>query len=470
MFDDDDDDEGDGFLDGNLNEDLQRFDSFLDGGSLGFLDSDRWEAMIDHFLIGGQYGKALLCVEEALTQFSYSSLFKLRKAQALSATGSLKEAINLLNELERSDIPSMEVMLTKASVFSQLKDSKNAIKYFKDALNRALPEDRDEIYLDLAMEYQTNGQYKLAINVLIEAVQANKSNEGAIYELAFCYDQLGETEKSIQCYSDFIDENPYSFTAWYNLGNAYAKLENHEKALWAYDYCVLINDDFGPAYFNLGHTNLALDKYTKAIEYFSKCMELDGDDPLAMCYIGECHEQLNELELARHYYKRSLELAPMLPDAWLGLGIVEDMEGNTQEGLKLILKAAELDPDNASVYHVLAGAYEKLGDDEKAVENYELALGLEPLDEECLLNYVEFISGKSVQEALEYLEAFEQLNPENEMIDILKVNVLWKLGHTKRAIEIFKDCLTEDREKALEIFDINPSLKNVSEFVLLSDQ
>ena len=44
----------------------------------------------------------------------------------------------------------------------------------------------------------------------------------------------------------------------------------------------------------------------------------------------------------------------MLPDAWLGLGIVEDMEGNTQEGLTLILKASELDPNNPSIYHVLA--------------------------------------------------------------------------------------------------------------------
>jgi len=466
-----DDEEGqDEFSEGYLKEDLQRFEAFLVGDPIGFLDSDRWEAMIDNFLISGQYAKALMCVEEALSQFSYNSLFKLRKAQALSATGNLKEALNLLTAIERGDVPSMEVLLTKASVFSQLKDTKNAIKYFKDALAEASPEDRDEIYLDLAMEYQNRGSYKLAINVLIEAVRANSSNEGAVYELAFCYDQLGETEKSIECYSNFIDDNPYSFTAWYNLGNAHSKLENHEKALWAYDYCVLINSDFGPAFFNLGHTNLSLNRYTKAIENFEKCMELDGDDPLALCYIGECHEQLSELELAKHYYKRSLELAPMLPDAWLGMGIVEDLEGNTQEGLSLILKASELDPENASIYHVLAGAYEKLEQREKALEYYELSLALEPNDEECLLNYTQFISEESEQSVLEYLEDFEKMNTENELLNVLKTNVLWKLGQADRAIELFKHCLSVDRDKALEIFEINPALKNVSEFVLLSDQ
>jgi tetratricopeptide (TPR) repeat protein len=466
----DDEEQSNEFFEGSLKEDLEKFESFLKRDTIGFFDTDRWEAMIDHYLIAAQYSKALLCVEEALTQFSYSPLFKLRKAQALSATGNLKEALNLLTEIERSDVPSMEVLLSKASVFSQLKDTKNAIKYFKGAIIEAAPEDRDEIYLDLAMEYQNNDEYQLAINVLIEAVNANKSNEGAIYELAYCYDQIGDTEKSIQCYSDFIDDNPYSFTAWYNLGNAYSKLEKHEKALWAYDYCILINDDFGPAYFNLGHTSLSLNRYTKAIEHFEKCMELDGDDPLALCYIGECHEQLNQLELARHYYKRSLELAPMLPDAWLGLGIVEDMEGNTQEGLTLILKASELDPNNPSIYHVLAGAYEKLEEHDKAIEYYEMSLNLDANDEECLLNYVDFLSTESNQVALDYLEMFEEINSGNALVNVLKVSVLWRLGHSERSIELFKSCLTIDRDKALELFEINPALKNVSEFVLLGDQ
>jgi tetratricopeptide (TPR) repeat protein len=174
----DDEEQPNEFFEGSLKEDLEKFESFLKGDTIGFFDTDRWEAMIDHYLIAAQYSKALLCVE-----------------QALSATGNLKEALNLLTEIERSDVPSMEVLLSKASVFSQLKDTKNAIKYFKGAIIEAAPEDRDEIYLDLAMEYQNNDEYQLAINVLIEAVNANKSNEGAIYELAYCYDQIGDTDR-----------------------------------------------------------------------------------------------------------------------------------------------------------------------------------------------------------------------------------------------------------------------------------
>ena len=119
MFDEEDED---AFDDKNLSEELTRFDAFINGEPFGFLDSDRWELLIDHFLLNGQYNKALMCTEEALFQFSYNTLFKLRMAQCHSAMGKLKESISILSDLEKLGERSFELLLTKASVFSQLKD------------------------------------------------------------------------------------------------------------------------------------------------------------------------------------------------------------------------------------------------------------------------------------------------------------------------------------------------------------
>jgi tetratricopeptide (TPR) repeat protein len=466
MFDDEDED----YFEGNLNEDLENFESYLKGGTIGFLDSDRLEGLIDHYLINGQYHKAKACAEHAISQFSYNQVFHLRKAQAISAMGQLREALNILTQIEKMESPSMEFLLTKASIFSQIKDSKNAIKFFREALAISEPEDRDEIYLDLAMEYENLNDYRNAVMVLKEAIKSNPHNEGAIYEIAFCYDQLGEYSSAIQCYSDYIDENPYSFTAWYNLGNAYSKVENFDKAIWAYDYCILINEDFGPVYFNLGNAYMSQEKFLLAIEQFHKCMEVDGDDPMALRYIGEAHEQLNELELAAHFYRRSLELAPMLPDAWLGLGIVEDLKGNTKEALVLIHKAAELDPENAGIYHVLAGAYEKLEDLQQAEEFYQLSLALDPSDEECLTNFMELLQERSLVEAHTYIEDFITNIGGNKLAQVLQVNVLWLLGRKTEALELFMTCTSFDKKKAKEIFEINPSLLQVQEFVHLAEE
>jgi tetratricopeptide (TPR) repeat protein len=466
------DSEEDDFFEANLNEDIASFEQYLKGGSMGFLDSDRLELLIDHYLINSQYTKANQAADHARSQFPYNSVFTVRKAQAMSAMGQLKEALNLLKIVEDIESGSAELMLTKASIFSQLRDHKSAIKYFNEALRLAdEQEDRDEIFLDLAMEYQALRDFHGALRILNEAIRINPSNEGAIYEIAFCYDQLGNFEQAIKCYSDFIDENPYSFTAWYNLGNAYSKLEDYDKAIEAYDYCVVINEDFGPVYFNLGNAYMGKEDFQSAIDSFQKCMDLDGDDPMALCYIGECFEQLGELQSAEFYYRKSLDLAPLLPDAWLGLGIVEDLKGNTTGGIKLIEKASELDPDNAGIYHVLAGAFEKIEEFEDAVFFYEKSLTLDSTDEDCLRGYVQLMS-KTLTELgiLEFLQNFVTTYGENKTLDLLIVNQLWKLNRKEESLTLFKLCVEKDLEYAKELFEINTSLLEVSEFIHLTEQ
>ncbi|MES2587794.1 MAG: tetratricopeptide repeat protein [Bacteroidota bacterium] len=454
--------------DGNFNEDLERFEKSLTGEFVGFMDSDQLEFIIDHYLINGNYSKAIVAAELGISQFAFNPLFYLRKAQAISAIGQLKEAMDLLAHVEKMEIPSCEFFLTKAAIFSQLRDSKRSIKYFKEALKLSEKEDRDEIYLDLALEYEAAGDFQEAIGVLLEAIKLNPHNEGAIYELAFCYDQTNDLERAIKCYSDFIDENPYSFTAWYNLGNAYSKQENLEKAVWAYDYCLLINDEFSPAYFNMGNAYLSLDKYQLSIENFEKCMEIDGEDGLALCYIGECYEQLENYELAKHYYHRSIDFIPDLPEAWLGLGIVADLEGNTIEGIKLILKAIELDPQNGSFYHVIAGAYEKIEDFEQAKTSYLLSLELENFNEEALTDFIEFlIETNEVKEAIDFLEEYEIGSKLVMTKELLLVNLLYLSDRIDEAVLILISCIAVDENEAKKLFSFYPTLESETKFVNL---
>ena len=466
MFDDDDDD--DDFLQNKLNEDIEYFEAHLKGASIGFLDSDRLEALIDHFLINGQYVKARSAAELGNYHFNYNPLFNLRLAQSLSGLGLLTDALDILNHIEKTTLNLVELHLTKAAIFSQLRDHKNAIRYFKLALEFCEIEDRDDVYLDIAMEYQNIGDYKAACKVLIEALNANPQNEAALYEIAFCYDQSGNYEKAIKCYLDFIDENPYSFTAWYNLGNAFSKSENYEKAIWAYDYSTLINPTFSPVHFNMGNAYLSLEKYHQAIEKFQTCITLDGDDAMALCYIGEAHEQLNEFDLSRHYYQMSLALSPTLPEAWLGLGIIDDLEGNTKEGIVLIRKALDFDPENAAIHHVLAGAYEKIDNVSEADKYYQSSLSLDATDEDCLMDYIAFKAKTSSVDALHFLQSFITNNKSNAISSVLEVNLTWMLGQKRNALELFAKCLTDDESRAKQLFEINPSLLDDEDFVSLS--
>ncbi len=464
-----DDENEDGYFDGNLNEELERFEKSLTGEPLGFMDSDTLEAIIDHFLIQGNYTKANLCAEIGMQQFPFISMFTLRKAQAISANGQLKEALNLLSQLEKSGNTSCEHFLTKASIFSQLRDTKTAIKYFTEALNVAEPEDKDEIFVDLAMEYEAARDFKNAVRILRQALELNPNNEVAIYELAFCYDQMEDFDSAIKCYSDFINENPYSFTAWYNLGNAYSKSENFEKAIWAYDYCLIINEDFSPAYFNLGNAYLSEEKYLLSIQNFEKCIELDGEDGLTLCYLGECNEQLGNLEEAKRFYYKSLELMPELSDAWLGLGIVKDLEGDVQGAIGFIEKAISFDAFNPGYIHVLAGALEKTEDLDLADETYLKALSMDPNNDEILTDYINFlVKNENYKLAKDFLE---NVVTENDVIALVRDLHLFAVSYiyfqVEEAFNLLIHAQVEDSELTKDIISLYPSLLNDPKIVNL---
>ena len=115
MFDDEDDEEVEKKF---LKEDLEQFESYLKGVQIGFMDSDRIEAIVDHYLVNGNFSKAIkLQLDYALTHFSYNHLFHLRKAQApLGGLGKLNEALEITDSIENFGMLSFEYFLTKAII------------------------------------------------------------------------------------------------------------------------------------------------------------------------------------------------------------------------------------------------------------------------------------------------------------------------------------------------------------------
>lgn len=453
--------------DGHLSEDLERFEAQLAQNAVGFYDSDRLEAIIDHYLINGNYTKANAAAEIGTQQYPFHAMFFIRKAQSMSGLGQLREALNILAEAEKLDSRSVELLLTKAAIFSQLRDSNRAVRYFREALEMAEKEDRDEIYLDLASELEQLKDFAGAIAVLEEAMRQNPKNEGALYELAYCFDQLGDYDRAVKSYTDFLDENPYSFTAWYNLGNTFSKSEKYKEALDAYEYCVAINQEFPPAFFNMGNAHLTLENYKESIECFQRCIELDGDDALTYCYLGEAYEQLEELDIAWDYYQKSLNMAPNLAEAWLGLGIIKDLQGKPKESLHYIERALEIEPNMDGYYHVYAGALENCDCHDEAEQAYLACLTLEPNNEDAFFDYVDFLLDFHPGRVRSFVEDYVVRH--NIFFAILPVIYLnWMAGRMDEAKIILVECFNRNPEHTKEVFVRYPELMNVPEFVNLT--
>lgn len=444
----------DSFFEKSIHEHVEKFEAFLANEAFYFFDSEDLEMLLDHYLINADYTKAIRVAEYGLEYYPLNKLFVLRLAQSYSAKGELKEALGLLNSIENFQEYIVEYYLTKASIFSQLKNSDNAIKFFKMALEYTSRDERDEIYMDIATEYQYKGEYRAAIAILEEAIKVNPKNEVALYELAYCYDFIGEFDKAIESYHNFINSDPYSFTAWYNLGNIYSKVEDWKRAIDAYEFSIAIDDDFTLAYFNLGNAYLSTDAYEKAEACFLKCIQHDKDDAYSYCYLGECYEQQNRISDARLCYEKALEIFPNLADAWLGLGILYDLEDNTQKGIPLLEKAIEIDPMNPSYYHVLASANEKIGELELAEIFYLKAMAIYPAHEDLIKDYYSMLTmSEDWATAADFLEDVEEIESNHFIVNLLRFHWHWHNLNQDVALGYLGLCILEDIEKSRDIFD-----------------
>ncbi len=80
-------------------------------------------------------------------------------------------------------------------MYSKLKKIKQAIDAYYKAIEYS--DEKDDIYIRIAFEYEELNDYDKAIKYLIKALDFNPNNQSVIYELSFCFELAGRVEDAI---------------------------------------------------------------------------------------------------------------------------------------------------------------------------------------------------------------------------------------------------------------------------------
>jgi tetratricopeptide (TPR) repeat protein len=127
------------------NELIRRFEDHLRKKKAEFFDLDAYEQIIDFYMFRGKYNKALQAVNQAISQYPFSTELITVKAQILSNLEEYTEALDLLDQAHALQPNDPEIFLTKGSILSLKGNHKEAIENFEQALNFA--DDKDEVYM-----------------------------------------------------------------------------------------------------------------------------------------------------------------------------------------------------------------------------------------------------------------------------------------------------------------------------------
>ncbi len=187
-----------------------------------------------------------------------------------------------------------------------------------------------------------------------------------------------EWQLAAQMFRAATQAYPENASAWAWLGEAKQHLEvealsDLDKALGLNPNSVLVRSLRGLYWQRQG-------KFTEALREFQVAVKIEPENPNWHTAMGEIYARSGELPLALEAYRQAIFLAPDDPFYWQLLALFSTNYAVELEdiGLPAAQKAVALRPEDAVFVDTLGWVYFGLVEDEKAEEEFLLALMLDP--------------------------------------------------------------------------------------------
>ncbi len=212
--------------------------------------------------------------------------------------------------------------------------------------------------IELAWGNLQQGNYPEAETLLLRAYECR----GEIYKtptmnwiltaLARVWDETEQYDKRTKFFSEFISQNPDSGLAYTLRGDSYWYSGSLTEAVEDCSHALQLNPNDASALLSRGQVFAELRRFREAVEDLNAALE-----------------RFRDVADAPDDWKREFEAYARngRASAYAGLG-------DFSAALKEFGNSIELQPENAWVYFNLAETYKSKGNQDKAVENYKLAL------------------------------------------------------------------------------------------------
>ncbi len=268
-----------------------------------------------------------------------------------AAADELEKAVKLDPRLAEA-----QVMLGLA--YYHLYEPARAAPAFRAGL-RLRPDDSNAL-LYLGKSQIQARDYRAAATTLEKLAAKKPRDPDVLYSLSLAYMKL-----MLEDFNRLGEVAPQSYQAWLLLAQDAEARGNDEDALKDYRQAEHTKADSPGIHYALGSVEARLGKYDQAAEEFKRELELNPYDSLALWKLGELALRTDPNE-ARRYLERAVSLNPGLPQAVLAYGRALARLGETEKAVEQFRRVVQLAPEEDSVHYHLARAYRRLGRPQEA--------------------------------------------------------------------------------------------------------
>lgn len=424
---------------------IEKFEKMLKLRQAYFFDVEEIESLADFYLEKSNHRKAKLAADHGLSIFTDSSTLLLKKAQILAASKESTKALEILEFLEAAEPTNTDMLLFKAVVHRNLSDHEGTKSCLLKALEIA-PENREEIFMDLAYEQQIANDYAGAIESLKESLKINPNHEASLFELSYCYEMADQIELGVEFFQRYLNKFPYNFVGWYNLALCFDKIGLYEKGVESADFCIAIREDFVAAYILKGNLLTSMDMDIAAAESYKDSLVHDNENPLVYTAIGECQERMELWNAAELNYKKALAIDSEYVEALMGLGAIREHEGDLAKAISYYEEGVKKDDFHLDNRHILVETYIKADKLVEAKSHLEEMIKVFPDDAESWIALADLSAAAGFPISLEIIDQAIEKLPSEYDLKWHKIKHLFKCKKQQQALELFLVCSTDNPE------------------------
>ena len=328
---------------------------------------------------------------------------QVRLAEAYSRSGDFVQSNITLDSIATLFGKSIQITSNKIENYMAMNDSVGALKEMRSMLATAPQNDSYNLamsglfqhygmtdsalyYLDRAQEYAPDN----GLIYLTRAEYCNQAGDSAGYEqqiynaltaeqldvdtklgvlLSYIRERLSQedtTQRINKLFTVLIQQHPHEAKIHQLYSEYLYARKDYKGAIEQLGYSLDVNPTDADGWRNMVILNMIDDNYADAIKASEKALEYNPDNLELYRYVAGCYHQMKSYSKAISTYMKILELTDSA-----------DVE------------------QRSDVYTGMGDTYSELGDTAKAVECYERALELNPLNSNTLNNYAYYLAQRA---------------------------------------------------------------------------
>ncbi len=277
------------------------------------------------------------------------------------------------------------------------------------------------------------GNYKLAIELLSQALEKDPKDYYAQFNLGLAYSGAAQYKEAIDAYRRTLELNPKLYEADLNLGILLVQSQKAQDAIVVLEEAQFQKpSDFRPAYF-LAQAYLAAERFDKAEAMYTIAVAANKMSAPAEYGIARAIAKQGRLQDAEPHYRRASELDPQYRDAPLELGEMYVQQKQPQAAIEFY-KQFPQSPVAQARLGALLMHQDDAGD---AVGALESAVKQSPTVENRTALIEAYLKSKQPDRALPVVNQMLSANPKDAGLNLLRGRIYRDQRNFKEAANSF---------------------------------